>query len=72
MTKDDLISRQAAIDAVLKLTYADGAYGYTDAKDLVDSLENLPSAQPDPCDVCKWYDDIDCTACVACPAMGIE
>lgn len=41
----DCISRQAAIDAVLKLTYADGAYGYTDAKELVDSLEALPSAQ---------------------------
>lgn len=41
---DDTISRQAAIDAVLKLTYADGAYGYADAKELVDSLEALPSA----------------------------
>ena len=40
----DTISRQAAIDAVLKLTYADGAYGYADAKELVDSLEALPSA----------------------------
>lgn len=44
---DDLISRQMAIDAVLKLTYADGAYGYTDAKELVDSLEAIPSAQPE-------------------------
>lgn len=43
----DAISRQAAIDAVLKLTYADEAYGYADAKDLVDSLEKLPSAQPE-------------------------
>ena len=43
---NDVISRQMAIDAVLKLTYADGAYGYTDAKELVDSLEALPSARP--------------------------
>lgn len=44
---NDVISRQMAIDAVLKLTYADGAYGYTDAKELVDSLEALPSARPE-------------------------
>ena len=44
---DDLISKQDAIDAVLKLTYADGAYGYADAKELVDSLEALPTAQPE-------------------------
>lgn len=43
----DTISRREAIDAVLKLTYADEAYGYADAKDLVDSLEKLPSAQPE-------------------------
>ena len=50
---DDLISRQMAIDAVLKLTYADGAYGYADAKELVDSLEALPSAQPE-CKTGRW------------------
>lgn len=43
--KSDTISRAAAIDAVLKETYADGAYGYTDAKTLVDALEALPPAQ---------------------------
>lgn len=43
----DPIERRDAIDAVLKLTYADGAYGYADAKDLVDSLENMPSAKPE-------------------------
>lgn len=58
----DPIERRDAIDAVLKLTYADGAYGYADAKDLVDSLENLPSAQINCivnndihlCDSCKY------------------
>ena len=46
-TDGDTISRHMAIDAALKLTYADGAYGYADAKELVDSLETLPSAQPE-------------------------
>lgn len=55
----DTISRQAAIDAVLKPTYADGAYGYADAKELVDSLEALPSAQPER-KTGRWiYDDND-------------
>jgi len=46
-TDEDTISRQDAIESVLKLTYADGAYGYADAKELVDSLEALPYAQPE-------------------------
>ena len=45
---NNLIRRQDAIDAIMKETYADGAYGYTDAKSLVDALESLPSAQPEP------------------------
>ena len=53
--ENDLVFRRDAIGAVLKLTYADGAYGYADAKDLVDSLENLPSAQPEYYD----YSDIE-------------
>ena len=44
---NDLISRQEAIDAIIAETYMDGAYGYADCKDLVDTLENLPSAQPE-------------------------
>ena len=46
----DAISRRAAIDAIIKETYADGAYGYADAKALVDALDGLPSAQPEPCE----------------------
>ena len=54
---DDLISRQAAIDAVIKETYMDGAYGYSDAKSLVDAICDLPSAQPDiiVCAGCKYW-----------------
>ena len=47
MDNRKIIYLDDAIDAVQKLTYADGAYGYADAKDLVDSLKNLPSAQPE-------------------------
>jgi hypothetical protein len=45
---DDLISRQAAIDAVEKESQVDGAYGYMDTKSIVDLLNDLPSAQPEP------------------------
>lgn len=44
---DDLISRRAAIEAIIAETYMDGAYGYADCKTLMDALENLPSAQPE-------------------------
>lgn len=43
----DLISRQAAIDAVEKESRVDGAYGYMDTKSIVDLLNDLPSAQPE-------------------------
>ena len=37
-----------------------------------DNIKMIPSTLPDPCDVCKWNDDVDCTACMSCPAEGIE
>ena len=43
-----LIERQAAIDAIEKESQVDGAYGYMDTKSIVDCLNDLPSAQPDP------------------------
>ena len=43
----DLIERQAAIDAALKESNADGAYGYMDTKSIVDLLNDQPSAQPE-------------------------
>ena len=46
-TMTDVISRQAAIDAVEKESQVDGAYGYMDTKSIVDLLNDLPSAQPE-------------------------
>lgn len=43
----DLISRQAAIDAVEKESQVDGAYGYMDTKSIADLLNALPPAEPD-------------------------
>lgn len=44
---EDCISRQAAINAVVKESQIDGAYGYMDTKSIVDLLSDLPSAQPE-------------------------
>jgi hypothetical protein len=54
---NDLISRQAAIDAIEKESQVDGAYGYMDTKSIVDLLNNLPSAQPEiiRCKDCKHF-----------------
>ncbi len=41
----DLISRQAAIEAILKEANSDGAFGYIDAEDAEKVLNALPSAQ---------------------------
>ena len=43
-----LIDLDTAIDAVIKESNVDGAYGYMDTKDIVDLLNKLPSAQPEP------------------------
>ena len=54
---DDLISRQAAIDAVHE-AWMDGAY-YTKT---MNALKNLPSAQPEiiRCKECKWKQGAEC------------
>lgn len=59
---NDLISRQAAIDKVVKESQVDGAYGYMDTKSLIDLLEDLSSAQPEivRCRDCKHYDSRPC------------
>ena len=59
---NDLISRQAAIDAVEKESRVDGAYGYMDTKSIVDLLNDLPSAQPKivRCKDCKWKQGSEC------------
>lgn len=41
---DDTISRQLAVDTVLKESNMDGAYGYMDTKSIVKLLNNQPSA----------------------------
>lgn len=60
---DDLISRQAAIDAVQKYKVEHG-YEYFDcANEIENDIKNLPSAQPEiiRCKECKhskhWYRD---------------
>lgn len=47
----ELISREAAIDAAIEESNADGAYGYMDTKSIVDMLNELPS-EP------KWIKEI--------------
>ena len=51
---DDLISKQAAIDAVLRAEALVRAYGYRYA---ADAVRELPSAQPEiiRCKDCKWW-----------------
>ena len=41
-----LVDADAAIDAAVKESQADGAYGYMDTKEIVDMLKGLPTAQP--------------------------
>lgn len=42
---EDAVSRQAAINTLIRESQADGAYGYLDAKSINDALERMPSAQ---------------------------
>lgn len=42
---DDLISRKAAIDAIISESTADGAYGYVDTKSIMNLINKLTSAQ---------------------------
>lgn len=53
---DDLISRQAAIEAIKRAIWDK----YT-AKDAIDAVCNVPSAQPEiiRCKDCKWYGRAD-------------
>ena len=53
---EDAISRTAAIDAVEKESQVDGAYGYMDTKSIVDLLNDLPSAQPEPSIPISWIE----------------
>ena len=71
--KDDLISRQAAIDALARMmprSYTpDGSHPADEEifraqevfADCIEALEILPSAQPEiiRCKDCKWYGRVD-------------
>ena len=56
-----LIYLDTAIDAVLKESNMDDAYGYMDTKSIVDLLNNLPSAQPEiiRCKDCEYGEQDD-------------
>lgn len=58
---DDLISRQAAIDAIER-----NAYRHTYIEQIVDIINGLPSAQPEiiRCKDCKWKNNHNCTRAV--------
>lgn len=51
-----LIYLEDAIERVKKESQADGAYGYLDAKSIIDLLKSLPSAEPEitHCKDCKY------------------
>ena len=86
MTKDDLISRQAAIEALkgLPTWWADGGGYYggaqppmvalLDPEDAVSAIENLPSAQPDiiRCKDCKYGVDYYHDGSCYCAKPGYE
>ena len=46
--ENDLVFRRDAIEAIIRETNQDGAYGYGDTKSLVNVLDALPSVQSKP------------------------
>ena len=74
--RKDTISRQAAIDAVnCGALSAAMVYGRTDEGSMalyetVKAIKALPSAQPTPCDVCRYNppSSMDGKPCGVCPA----
>ena len=63
----DLISRQAAIDAVYKCTdiFINNLPVMVDKADAYKALAELPSAQPEiiRCKYCKWWSDDEYREC---------
>jgi len=58
-TTSDLISRQAAIDAIHNLYAIHGSEGsWIDQKDAFKALNSLPSAQPEQLERCPIYDGV--------------
>ena len=63
MQKDDVIYRQAAIDAVHEAGITE--YDETLA---IEEIERVPSAQPAPCEFCRHNNIADDKACLMCSA----
>ena len=72
---NDLISRQTAIKAIEDLPNCYNGFSDTyDKAYIIGTLEELPSAQLSPCDVCRYYPPsaMDGKACTMCAAEGRE
>ena len=69
----DLIDRQAAKNLLEEWA---GGYSYieTPTEQAIEEFQNLPSAQPTPCDVCRHNppSSMDGKPCCICPAEGRE
>ena len=61
----DLISRQAAIEALRRAEALTRAFGY---HNVIETIRELPSAQPAPCEFCKHNNMADDKACLMCSA----
>ena len=71
----DLISRQDAIDAVVRESQVDGAYGYMDTKSIVDLLHDMSTIKAQKTghwipwkayygkDRKSWSDELKCSEC---------
>ena len=70
VSMDDLISRQAAIDAIVAWTVEDRP-DIEMPTDLVGRINALPSTQLTPCDVCRHNSPSAMGGCI-CPAEGRE
>lgn len=64
----DMISRQDAIESLIRESTCDGAYGYIDTKSAVETIRRLPYAEPKG----KWlnrrivYTDVHIATCDQC------
>ena len=66
---NDMISRQALLRQID--IDADGEPGYYgDTWKFIDTIKMMPSAQPEPCDVCRYNppSSMDGKPCTMCPA----
>ena len=72
----NIINRQGAIEALIRESTHDGAYGYIDIKSAVEIIRQLPSAEQEiiQCRDCKHYrrdsDDIMPYCIIDCGGYG--